>query len=168
MARLDRLEGDRELAQLAAVLGREFGYELLAATATVDEPTLQAELAKLIAGGDPLSEGPAAPMHLRLQARPPSKTPLYNALVKGKRQLFHRRIAEVMEAQFPQTCETQPELLGHHFTEAGLPEKAIGYWLKAGLRSRERAADCEAIGHLTKALALLETLEETRAHMTRS
>ena len=49
-------------------------------------------------------------------------------------------IAEVLEARFPQTAETQPELLGHHFTEAGLTEKAVGYWLKAGLRSRERAA----------------------------
>ncbi len=87
---------------------------------------------------------------------------LYNALVKGKRQQFHRRIAEVLEARFPQTVETQPELLAYHFTEAGLTEQAVGYWLKAGLRSRERAADSEAIAHLTKGLALLESLEETR------
>ena len=161
MARLDRMEGDRELAQLAAVLGREFSHELLAAVATVDEPTLQAELAKL-----------AQAEILYPKGRPPRCTyifkhalledALYNALVKGKRQQFHRRIAEVLEAQFPQTAETQPELLAHHFTEAGLTEKAVGYWLKAGLRSRERSADCEAIGHLTKGLALLETLEESR------
>ena len=86
---------------------------------------------------------------------------VYNALVKGKRQQFHRRIAEVLEAQFPQTAETQPELLRHHFTEAGLTEKAVGYWLKAGLRSRERSANVEAIGHLTKGLALLDTLAES-------
>src|SRR5207249_6958087 len=86
---------------------------------------------------------------------------LVNALVKSKRQQFHRRIGEVLEAQFPQTAKTQPELLGHHFTEAGLAEKAIGYWLEAGQRSRERSAFCEAIGHLTKGLALLDTLEET-------
>ena len=129
----------------------------------LDEPTLQAELAKL-----------AQAEILYPKGRPPRCTyifkhalledALYNALVKGKRQQFHRRIAEVLEAQFPQTVETQPELLAHHFTEAGLTEKAVGYWLKAGLRSRERAADCEAIGHLTKGLALLETLEETREH----
>src|SRR5262249_24896834 len=71
---------------------------------------------------------------------------------------------EVLEAQFPQTAESQPELLGHHFTEAGLGEKAVGYWLKAGLRSHERAADREAISHLTKALALLETLDQTPEH----
>jgi class 3 adenylate cyclase/predicted ATPase len=161
MARLDRMESEREVAQLAAVLGREFGYELLAAVATVDEPTLQAELAKL-----------ARAEILYPKGRPPRcsyifkhallEDALYNALVKGKRQQFHRRIGEVLEAQFPQTPETQPELLGHHFTEAGLTEKAIGYWLKAGQRSRERSADCEAIGHLTKGRALLDTLEETR------
>ena len=83
---------------------------------------------------------------------------LYNALVKGKRQQFHRRVAEVLEGQFPQTVETQPELLAHHFTEAGIGERAIAYWLKAGLRSRERFAEVEAIGHLTRGLALLETL----------
>ena len=162
MARLDRMEGGRELAQLAAVLGREFSHELLAAVATVDEPTLQAELAKL-----------AQAEILYPKGRPPRCTyifkhalledALYNALVKSKRQQFHRRIGEVLEAQFPQTAETQPELLGHHFTEAGLTEKAIGYWLKAGQRSRERSAFCEAIGHLTKGLALLDTLEESRA-----
>ncbi len=160
MARLDRMEGDREVAQLAAVLGREFSYELLAAVATVDEPTLQAELAKLVQAEILYPKG-----------RPPRCTyifkhalledALYNALVKGKRQQFHRRIAEVLEAQFPQTVETQPELLAHHFTEAGLTEKAIGYWLKAGLRSRERSAEIEAIGHLTRGLALLETLDES-------
>ena len=150
MARLDRMEGDREVAQLAAVLGREFSYELLAAVANVDEPTLQAELAKLVQAEILYPKG-----------RPPRCTyifkhalledALYNALVKGKRQQFHRRIAEVLEARFPQTAETQPELLAHHFTEAGLTEKAIGYWLKAGLRSRERSAEIEAIGHLTRA-----------------
>ena len=86
---------------------------------------------------------------------------MYNALVKGKRQPFHRRIAEVLEARFPQTADTQPELLAHHFTEAGLTERAIGYWLKAGLRSRERSAEIEAISHLTRGQALLKTLNES-------
>ena len=154
MARLDRMEGEREVAQLAAALGREFSHELLAAVAGLDEPTLQAELAKLVQAEILYPKG-----------RPPRCTyifkhalledALYNALVKGKRQQFHRRIAEVLEARFPQTVETQPELLAHHFTEAGLPEQAIGYWLKAGLRSRERSAESEAIGHLTRGLALL-------------
>ena len=162
-ARLDRMEGEREVAQLGAVLGREFSHELIAAVAALDEAALQAALAKL-----------AQAEILHAKGRPPRCTyifkhalledALYNALVKGKRQQLHRRIAEVLEARFPQTVETQPELLAYHFTEAGLSEQAVGYWLKAGLRSRERAADSEAIGHLTKGLALLETLEETREH----
>src|SRR5258707_6273844 len=161
LARLDRMEGGQELAQLAAVLGREFSHELLSAVATEDEPTLEAALAQL-----------AQAEILYLKGRPPRCTyifrhalledALYNALVKSKRQQFHRRVGEVLEAQFPQTAKTQPELLGHHFTEAGLTEKAIGSWLKAGQRSRERSAFCEAIGHLTKGRALLDTLEESR------
>lgn len=160
MARLDRMESERELAQLAAVLGREFSYELLAAVANLDEPTLQVELTGL-----------AQAEILYPKGRPPRCTytfkhalledALYNSLVKSKRQQFHTRVGEAMETQFPEVTETQPELLGHHFTEAGQTEKAVGYWLKAGLRSRERSADREAIGHLTKGLALLATLAET-------
>src|SRR5262249_16760385 len=150
-ARLDRAEGGRELAQLAAVLGREFSHELLAAVAGVDEPRLQAELGGL-----------ARAEILYPKGRPPRCTyvfkhalledALYNALVKARRQEHDRRVGEVLEARFPQTSETQPELLGHHFTEAGLTEKAIGYWLKAGQRSRDRSAFPEAIGHLTRGL----------------
>ena len=162
MARLDIVDGNREVAQLAAVLGREFGYELLAA-ASDDELPLEVELAKLVQAEILYPKG-----------RPPRCTyvfkhallqdALYNALVKSKRQQFHRRIAQVLEARFPEIAEAQPELLGHHFTEAGLAEKAVGYWLQAGLRSRQRAAECEAIGHLTRGLDLLKTLEETREH----
>jgi hypothetical protein len=86
---------------------------------------------------------------------------LYNALLKGKRQQFHRRIAEVLAAKFPQTTETRPELVAHHFAEAGMAEQAISYWLKAGLRSRELSANVEAIGHLTTGLELLGNLAES-------
>src|SRR5262245_16961663 len=163
MARLDRMEDGRDLAQLAATLGREFSYDVLAAVASVDEPTLQAELAKLVQAEILYPKGPL-PRCTYIFKHALLEDALYNALVKSKRQQFHRRIAAVLEERFPQIAETQPELLAHHWTEAGLAEQAIGYWLKAGLRSRERAAESEAIGHLTKGLALLETLEETRAH----
>jgi serine/threonine protein kinase/predicted ATPase len=160
MARLDRMEGGRELAQLAAVLGREFSHELLAAVAAVDEPTLQAELAKLVQAEIlyPKGRPPRCTYHFKHALL---EDALYNALVKGKRQQFHQRIAEVLEARFPQTVETQPELLAHHCTEAGLSEKAIDYWLKAGLRSRQRSAEIEAISHLTRGLALVQTLAES-------
>jgi serine/threonine protein kinase/predicted ATPase len=160
MARLDRLEGDREVAQLAATLGRQFSYDLLAAVTTVDEPALQAELAKLVQVEILFQRG-RPPQCTYLFKHALFEDALYNALVKSKRQQFHRRIGEVLEVRFPQTAETQPELLAHHFTEAGLPEKAVPYWLKAGLRSRQRSAEIEAIGHLTRGLALLETLDES-------
>jgi tetratricopeptide (TPR) repeat protein len=160
-ARLDRMEGGRELAQLAAVLGRDFSYELIAAVATMGEPALQAELCQLVQAELLYQKG-----------RPPRSTytfkhalledALYNALVKGKRQLFHRRVGLVLEARFPQIAETQPELLAHHFTEAGLIDKAVAYWLKAGQRSSDRSAVREAIGHLTKGLGLLQTVAQTR------
>src|SRR6202044_1705295 len=151
VARLDRMAGEREVAQIGAVLGREFSFELLAAVAGLDELTLQAELTKL-----------AQAEILYPKGRPPRCTyifkhalledALYNTLVKGKRQQFHRRGAEVLGARGPQTVETQPEILAHHFSAADLPEKAIGYWLKAGLRSRERSEEIEAISHLTRGL----------------
>src|SRR6202022_1642539 len=115
------------------------GHELLAAVSPLDEAALQEELARL-----------AQAEILYPKGRPPRCTyifkhalledALYNALVKAKRQELHRRIGRVLESQFPWTSETEPELLGRHFTEAGLTEKAIGYWLKAGQRSRDRSA----------------------------
>jgi predicted ATPase len=81
----------------------------------------------------------------------------YQSLLRSTRQRHHQRIAQVLEAQFPETVETQPELLAHHFTEAGLHEQAIGYWQKAGERAIERSANLEAIGHLTTALDVLKT-----------
>lgn len=159
-ARLDRMEGEQEVAQLAATLGREFTHELLSAVAGMDEPTLAAELEKLVRAEILFQKG-----------RPPSCTytfkhalledALYNAMVKSKRQEFHRRAAQALEARFPQTVEHRPELLAHHFNEAALTEQAVAYWLRAGLRSRQRSADAEAIGHLTKGLDLLRTLAES-------
>jgi serine/threonine protein kinase/predicted ATPase len=166
MARLDRREGDREVVQLAAALGREFSYELLAAVVAANEPALQAELAKLVQAEILLPKG-RPPRCSYLFKHALLQDAAYNSLVKVKRQQFHRRIAEVLEARFPQTVETQPEILAHHCTEAGLTEQAVGLWLKAGLRSRERSAEVEAIGHLTTGLELLGRLEESPARDAR-
>ena len=119
MARLDRIKGERELAQLAATLGREFSYEVLSAVADLDEWMLQHELAELVRAEILYPKG-RPPRCSYIFKHALLEDALYNALVKGKRQQFHRRIAEVLEAQFAQTAETQPELLAHHFTEAGL------------------------------------------------
>ena len=124
MARLDRMEDEaRSWPQLAATLGREFSYELLAAAAGADEPTLQAELAALVRAEILYPKGQFAPLHLHLQACAPWKTPCI-ALRRGPAREFHRRIAVVLEERFPQTTFIQPELLAHHWTEAGRTEQA--------------------------------------------
>jgi serine/threonine protein kinase/CheY-like chemotaxis protein/predicted ATPase len=161
MARLDRMEGDREVIQLAAALGREFSHELLAAVASdMDESTLLGEIDKLVQAEILYQKGrPPRCQYIFKHALLVDAA--YNSLVKDKRQQFHRRIAEVLEARFPHIADAQPELVAHHFAEAGLMLQGAAYWLKAGLRSQDRSAYREEIGHLTNALTLLETLEET-------
>src|SRR4029434_8595833 len=88
----------------------------------------------------------------------------YQSLLRSTRQQYHQRIAQVLEARFPESCETQPELLAHHFTEAGLIEQAIGYWQRAGQQASERSANLEAISHFTTGIELLKTLPETPEH----
>jgi predicted ATPase len=87
----------------------------------------------------------------------------YQSLLRSTRQQFHQHIAQVLAEQFPETAETQPEILAHHYTAAGLSEHAIGYWQRAGRNACERSAHVEAIAHLTQGLALLTTLPETSA-----
>jgi class 3 adenylate cyclase/predicted ATPase len=158
MARLDRVPGASGLAQLAATLGREFSYELLAAVAGKDEGTLQAELAQLI-DAEILYRKGRLPHCSYMFKHALLEDAAYNSLVKSTRQQYHRRIAEVLEARFPQRAETEPELLAHHLAEAGLVQQSVQYRLEAGLRARRRSADIETIANLTKGLALLSTLE---------
>jgi predicted ATPase len=87
----------------------------------------------------------------------------YQSLLKSRRQQLHQQVAQVLEEQFPQTVETQPELVAHHYTEAELSEQAIPYWQQAGQRASQRSAVTEAERHLTTALALLETLPDFSA-----
>jgi predicted ATPase len=85
----------------------------------------------------------------------------YQSLLRSTRQQHHQRIAQVLEARFPDLCETQPELLAHHYTEAGLAEQAIPHWQRAGQRATQRSAYVEAISHLSRGLALLKILPDT-------
>jgi tetratricopeptide (TPR) repeat protein len=166
MARLERMSSDREVAQFAATLGREFQYEVLAAVVNVDEPTLQTELAKL-AGAEILYVKGRPPRCTYLFKHALLEEALHGSIAEAERRQFHRRVAEVMEARFPQSAETQPELLAQHFTAAGVLEKAVGYWLRAGRRSHERFANVEAISHLSKGLELLRELDESPARDAR-
>jgi predicted ATPase len=85
----------------------------------------------------------------------------YQSLLKSTRQQYHQQIARILEERFPDTKETQPELLARHYTEAGLIAQAIPFWQRAGQRASQRSANTEAIAHLTKGLELLGTLPDT-------
>jgi predicted ATPase len=91
----------------------------------------------------------------------------YEALLRTTRQQYHQRIAQVLEAQFPEMAEAQPELVAHHFTEAGLTTQAVRYWHQAGQKSSERSAHVEALAHMRQGLALLQTLPETQERTQR-
>jgi class 3 adenylate cyclase/predicted ATPase len=160
MARLDRLATVKAIAQLGATLGREFAYALLQAVAPWDEGTLQRGLHQLVEAEFLYQQGllPQATYrfkHVLLQET------AYQSLLKSVRQQYHQRVAQVLEAQFPETAETQPELLAHHYTEADLGEPAVGYWQRAGQRALERSANHEAVSHLSKGLEVLQTLPDT-------
>ena len=160
MARLDRLATVKGLAQLGATLGREFSYELLHAVSPWDEETLQQGLHQLIASEFLYQRG-LPPQATYLFKHTLIQDAAYQSLLRSTRQQYHQRVAQVLEAQFPEITETQPELVARHYTEAGLAEQAIPYWLRAGERATERSAYVEAIGHLTAGLDTLETLPET-------
>jgi class 3 adenylate cyclase/tetratricopeptide (TPR) repeat protein len=160
MARLDRLESAKEIAQLSATLGREFSYELLQAVSPLDEATLQHGLKQLVAAELVYQRGLAPQAHYLFKHALIQDT-AYHSLLKSARQQYHHQIAQVLEEQFPETKETQPEMVAHHYTEAGLAEQAIPYWQRAGQNAIERSAHMEAIHHLTKGLEALKTLPDT-------
>jgi predicted ATPase len=157
MARLDRLSAAKEVAQRAAVLGREFGYPLLAATAELDEADLRHGLARLV-GAEILfarGEPPAASYtfkHALIQET------AYESLLKRTRQQLHGRVAQVLEERFPERVAAEPEVVARHADAAGLVATAVTYYQRAGERARERWAQEEAITQFRKAIALVETL----------
>jgi len=160
MARLDRLGTAKEIAQLGATLGREFNYELLAAVSPLDENTLQQGL-KRLAESELVFQSGLPPQARYLFKHALVQDTAYHSLLKSRRQQLHQQVAQVLETQFPQTVETQPELIAHHYTEAGLIEQAIPYWQQAGERATQRSAYVEAISHLTRGLEVLKTLRDT-------
>jgi class 3 adenylate cyclase/predicted ATPase len=160
MARLDRLISAKGIAQLGAAIGRQFAYDLLQAVSQLDAATLQRELGRLVEAEIVYQRGvPTRATYIFKHAL--IQDAAYESLLKSTRQHYHQRIAQVLETQFPETTEGQPELLAHHYTEAGLTEQSVTYWYKAGQRASERSAHVEAISHLRTGLALLQTLRET-------
>jgi tetratricopeptide (TPR) repeat protein len=156
MARLDRLGAAKELAQIGAVIGREFSHALLAAVVRQPEAALRSAIGGLIAAG-----------LLFRQGEPPHATYLFNhalvqdaaygTLLRQPRSALHARIAETLESRFPDIAERQPELLARHFTEAALVDRAIDYWLKAGNLALSRSANAEAVKHLRQGIVLTQS-----------
>jgi class 3 adenylate cyclase/predicted ATPase len=164
MARLDRLVTAKAVAQYAAVIGRQFAYDLLAMVSQLDAATLQRELGRLVEAEIVYQRG-LPPQASYLFKHALIQDAAYQSLLKSTRQQYHQRIAHVLEEQFPETAEAQPELLAHHYTEAGLDEQAGGYWKQAGQKAIQRSANVEAIDHLKKGLAGLKRLPETSERM---
>ena len=160
MARLDRMASAREIAQIAATLGREFSYDQIRAMALVDPLALDQGLARLVEADLIYSRGTAQGAHYVFK-HALIRDAAYQSLLKSRRGFFNDRIARVMDARFPEIRETQPELLAHHYTEAGLTDQAADCWQRAAQRAIERSAYVEAIHHLDTALRLSKTLPVT-------
>ncbi|NOJ45398.1 adenylate/guanylate cyclase domain-containing protein [Bradyrhizobium archetypum] len=160
LARLDRLAPTREVAQIAAILGRQFSHELISAVAKMSQPRLESALEQLI----------QAELVFR-RGTPPDATytfkhalvqdAAYSTLLRPQRQQLHGRIATTLERQFPEIAAAQPELLAQHCAAAGLVEKAIEYWGRAGRLAVQRSTMAEAAAHFGKAIKLLVSLPKS-------
>ena len=160
LARLDRLGPAKELAQIGAVIGREFSHALLAAVLRKPDDELQPVVERLMAAGLLFRQG-LPPHATYLFKHALVQDAAYGTLLRDPRRALHARIAETLESQFTEITENQPELLARHCTEAGLIEKAAGLWGKAGERSLERSALLEASAQLTRALDQIAALPAT-------
>ena len=159
MARLDRLGAVKEVAQLAATVGREFSYELLEAVASLDATALQEALEKLVES-DILHQRGLLPQARYIFRHALIQDAAYQSLLRSTRQQYHKHIAQTLMERFPETKEIQPELLARHYTEAGLIAQAVPCWLQAGQQAGRRSAHVEAISHLTRGLDLSATLPD--------
>ncbi len=158
MARLDRLGTAKGVTQIAAVIGRQFSYELLHAVSQLDELTLQRELAQLVEAELLYRPLPSQPRYSFKHAL--IQDAAYQSLLKSTRRHYHQRIAQVLTKQFPEVAKAQPELLAHHLTEAGSSAQAIPYWYRAALLAMNRSAHLETIGHIKQGLALVATASD--------
>jgi class 3 adenylate cyclase len=157
MARLDRLASVKEIVQLSAILGRDLTYEMLQAVSSLDEETLQQGLSQLVEA-ELLYQRGIPPKAIFTFKHALIQETAYQSLLRGTRQQYHQRIAGMLVGEFAETVATTPELVAHHYTEAGLGEQAVPFWQQAGQRAMERSANEEAIAHLTRGLDLLEEL----------
>jgi predicted ATPase len=161
-ARLDRLGPAREVAQVGAVVGRDFSYALLRSVVGMEDEPLQAALERLAEADILLVQGLPPDADYRFK-HALIQDAAYENLLKSRRQVLHRRVGEVLRDQFAASAAAEPELLARHFTQAGLIEAAIEWWGKAGQRSLERSALVEGIEQLARALDQFALLPKTPA-----
>lgn len=154
MERLDRVPQGRRLAQTAAVIGREFSYELLSLALRIDENDLRLTLARL-EDADIINRVGLSPQVLFAFKHALLCDAIYSSLLKSSRRQMHADIAAILEMQFPEVIDTQPELLAHHHSEAGNHEQAVRFWHKSGERALSHSTNVEAIAHFRKALEAL-------------
>ena len=162
MARLDRLGPAREVAQIGSVIGRGFSYGLLRDVTGMEDTPLQAALERLAEADIVLVQGLPPESDYRFK-HALIQDAAYENLLKSRRQVLHRRVAEVLLNSDVSAAAPEPELLAYHFTQAGLNDAAIEWWGKAGQRSLERSALVEAVGQFTRALDQIAALPDTPA-----
>src|SRR6266581_1253238 len=165
-ARLDHLGPARDVAQVAAAIGREFSYALLQAVLPLRDPELQAALDSL-AGEELIYARGLPPEATYLFKHALIQDAAYAALLRSQRRNLHGAIARALAERFPAIAAEQPEVLAHHYTEAGEAEPAVAAWQRAGERAFRRGALAEAVSHLRRGLAVLATLPESPAREER-
>lgn len=159
MSRLDRLASVKEIAQIGAVIGREFSYELMSILAPFQESELESALNKFVDSNLVFRRGQPPKANYFFKHALVQEA-AYGSLLKTKRRLLHARIAKILEERFPETAENEPELLAHHYTAANNTQQAIPFWMKAGSEAYLRSANQESISHYQQALSLLQKLPE--------
>ena len=155
MARLDRLGPAREVAQIGSVIGRGFSYALLRDVAGMEDAPLQAALERLAEADIVLVQGLPPESDYRFK-HALIQDAAYENLLKSRRQVLHRRVAETLHDRFADTAAAEPEALAYHFTQAGMADAAIEWWGRAGDQALRRSAFQEAISHLGKAIEMAD------------
>ncbi len=160
MARLDRLAPVKEVAQVGAAIGREFSHRLLAAVMPLGDNQLKDAITQL-AESELIFRRGTGPDPTYSFKHALVQDVAYGSLLRSKRREIHQRIAEALVGRFVEAVETEPEVVAHHYTEAGLAEQAIEYWRQAGERAALGSANVEAVNHFTRALDLLGALPDS-------
>ena len=156
-ARLDRLSAVKDVAQIAAAIGRSFAYGIVAAVLRQDDDALRAALNRLVESKLIYQHG-VPPEAIYAFKHALVQDVAYEGLLRSQRIALHTRIVEVIETQFPLIAESEPEVVAYHCFRAELGEKALTYWLKAGTDAVSRSANVEAISHLRNALQCLRAV----------